>query len=94
MANIYPSNSRPKIAGRCLSRRFLPTAYQTLADATEVSYQVNAPYTPGCERGLRYDDPLLDIHWPLPLSLISPKDKHWPAFQFRAFLIKLCHYHG
>jgi dTDP-4-dehydrorhamnose 3,5-epimerase len=54
--------------------------YQTLADSTEVTYQVNAAYAPGCERGVRYDDPALRIHWPLPISLISPKDKDWPSF--------------
>jgi dTDP-4-dehydrorhamnose 3,5-epimerase len=54
--------------------------YQTLVDSTEVTYHVNAAYAPGCERGLRYDDPALGIHWPLPVSLISPKDKNWPSF--------------
>jgi dTDP-4-dehydrorhamnose 3,5-epimerase len=55
--------------------------YQTLTDATEVTYNVNAVYAPTCERGLRHDDPELGIHWPLPVSLISPKDRKWPAFK-------------
>jgi len=54
--------------------------YQTLMDSTEVTYQVNAVYAPACERGLRHDDPALGIRWPLPVSLISPKDQKWPAF--------------
>jgi dTDP-4-dehydrorhamnose 3,5-epimerase len=54
--------------------------YQTLMDSTEVTYQVNAPYAPNCERGLRHDDPELGIHWPLPVGLISPKDRSWPPF--------------
>jgi dTDP-4-dehydrorhamnose 3,5-epimerase len=55
--------------------------YQTLADSTEVTYQVNAAYAPGSERGLRYDDPELGIRWPLPVAVISPRDKNWPLFE-------------
>ena len=51
--------------------------YQTLTTETEVVYQVSEFYTPGYERGLRYDDPVLDIEWPLPVSEISEKDATW-----------------
>jgi dTDP-4-dehydrorhamnose 3,5-epimerase len=54
--------------------------YQTLVDSTEVTYQVDTAYAPTCERGLRHDDPALGIHWPLPVTLMSPKDRKWPAF--------------
>jgi dTDP-4-dehydrorhamnose 3,5-epimerase len=51
--------------------------YQTLTDKAEVIYQVGEFYTPGYERGLRYNDPALDIEWPLPVSEISEKDANW-----------------
>jgi dTDP-4-dehydrorhamnose 3,5-epimerase len=54
------------------------TGYQTLADNTEVAYQVSEFYTPETERGLRHDDPALGIRWPLPVSEISDKDRSWP----------------
>jgi dTDP-4-dehydrorhamnose 3,5-epimerase len=57
--------------------------YQTLVDETEVTYQVNTPYAPGTERGLRHDDPGLGIKWPVAVTLMSPKDKKWPAFEGR-----------
>ena len=38
-------------------------------------------YTPGCERGLRYDDPVLGIEWPLPVTVISDKDGAWPLLE-------------
>jgi dTDP-4-dehydrorhamnose 3,5-epimerase len=52
--------------------------YLTLVDGAEVSYQVGEMYTPGAERGLRYDDPALAIRWPIPVAVISPKDESWP----------------
>jgi dTDP-4-dehydrorhamnose 3,5-epimerase len=54
--------------------------YQTLTDDTEVIYQVSEMYTPGSERGIRYDDPAFGISWPLPVSVISEKDAAWPRF--------------
>ena len=52
--------------------------YQTLVDGAEVAYQVSEAYTPGTERGLRYDDPALGLSWPLPVTTISAKDASWP----------------
>lgn len=53
-------------------------AYLTLVDGTETLYQVSTPYTPGAERGLRWDDPALGIEWPIPVEHISAKDASWP----------------
>jgi dTDP-4-dehydrorhamnose 3,5-epimerase len=54
--------------------------FQTLEDETEVAYQVSEFYAPGQERGIRHDDPALAIEWPLPVSVISEKDRSWPPF--------------
>src|SRR5881394_3660562 len=51
--------------------------YQVLRDNTETSYQVGEFYTPGCEGGLMYDDPDLALKWPLPVAVISEKDRAW-----------------
>ena len=51
--------------------------YQVLRDKTETSYQVGEFYTPGSEGGLMYNDPRLGLKWPLPVSVISDKDKGW-----------------
>jgi dTDP-4-dehydrorhamnose 3,5-epimerase len=55
--------------------------YQTLVDHAEVLYQVSERYTPGQERGLRHDDPLLGLDWPLPVTRISDKDASWPLLE-------------
>jgi dTDP-4-dehydrorhamnose 3,5-epimerase len=52
--------------------------YLTLTDGAEVTYQVSAAYTPGVERGLRYDDPALNLPWPIDMQVISDKDANWP----------------
>lgn len=54
--------------------------FQTLADDTEITYQVTQFYTPGSERGIRFDDSTFDIQWPLEATVISDKDKTWPDF--------------
>lgn len=55
--------------------------YQALTDDAEVVYQVGEFYTPGYERGLRYDDPAFNIQWPLPVTVISEKDAAWKPFE-------------
>jgi dTDP-4-dehydrorhamnose 3,5-epimerase len=51
--------------------------YQTLEDDTDTSYSVGEFYAPGTEGGLLYNDPRLGLDWPLPVSVISDKDKVW-----------------
>ena len=52
--------------------------FQTLEDDSEVMYLVSGFYTPECERGLRFNDPALNIQWPVPVEHISDKDRQWP----------------
>ena len=52
--------------------------FQTLEDGTEVFYQMSEFHAPNLAAGLRYEDPRLGINWPLPMTVISDKDKFWP----------------
>ncbi len=61
-------------------RRFAH-GYQTLEDATEVSYLTGEYYAPETEGGLRWSDPRLRITWPLVPVGISAKDAAWPLVQ-------------
>lgn len=54
--------------------------FVTMADNTEATYQVSQFYTPGAERGIRYDDPALGIEWPTAVTVISDKDRNWADF--------------
>jgi dTDP-4-dehydrorhamnose 3,5-epimerase len=51
--------------------------YQALADETETSYQVGEFYAPSSESGLSPFDPRLKLDWPLPVTVMSPKDAAW-----------------
>jgi len=63
----------------------LAHGYQTLTDNTEVFYQVSEFYDPEYERGLRWDDPIIEIKWPEETPvLISIKDRNWPDFFYES----------
>jgi dTDP-4-dehydrorhamnose 3,5-epimerase len=51
--------------------------YQTLADDTEIFYQMSESYHPESARGLRWDDPRLGIEWPLEVAVISKRDQEY-----------------
>jgi len=55
--------------------------FQTLADHTEVTYMVSQFYTPGSERGIRWNDPAFGIQWPANVQVISSKDANWDDYQ-------------
>jgi len=54
--------------------------YQSLTDGSEVMYMVTQFYTPGAERGLRWNDPAFGIPWPVGDPILSPKDAVAPDF--------------
>jgi dTDP-4-dehydrorhamnose 3,5-epimerase len=53
----------------------------TLEDKTEVTYQMSEIYTPGVDKGIRWDDPAFAIEWPVTVSKISEKDQNWTDFK-------------
>lgn len=52
--------------------------FQTLADDTEVFYQMSEFYHPECALGVRWDDPAFGIEWPLAEPIVSDKDLSYP----------------
>ncbi|AJM91281.1 dTDP-4-dehydrorhamnose 3,5-epimerase [Nitrosopumilus piranensis] len=49
--------------------------FQTLEDNTELFYQMSHEYVPQSSNGIRWNDPKLNICWPLTPTIISEKDK-------------------
>jgi dTDP-4-dehydrorhamnose 3,5-epimerase len=57
--------------------------YMTLADNTEMNYHTSQFYSPEAAFGVRYDDPVLAIQWPLVATLVSEQDRNWPLIEER-----------
>jgi dTDP-4-dehydrorhamnose 3,5-epimerase len=64
---------------------YIPTGFahgfQTLQDDTEVLYQMSQFFHPECSRGIRWNDPAIQVRWPLEISCISPRDRDYRDFR-------------
>ena len=54
--------------------------FQTLSDDVIVNYLISERYAPSFAAGIRYNDAMFKITWPLPISVISEKDTQWRNF--------------
>lgn len=55
--------------------------FQTLADRSEVFYQMEAFFAPQSARGVRWNDPAFGIEWPpATRRILSDRDANWPDF--------------
>ncbi|MDQ0216410.1 dTDP-4-dehydrorhamnose 3,5-epimerase [Oikeobacillus pervagus] len=53
----------------------------TLTDHCELMYKVDNFYSPNHEAGILYDDPILNIDWPVSNPILSKKDSRLPLFE-------------
>jgi dTDP-4-dehydrorhamnose 3,5-epimerase len=54
--------------------------FQTLEDRTEVLYQISEFHHPEWARGVRWNDPMFGIFWPVNVEIISVGDQQYPDF--------------
>ncbi len=52
--------------------------FLTLEDNSEVFYQMSEFYVPEAARGIRWNDPALNLHLPAPITVISDRDLNYP----------------
>jgi dTDP-4-dehydrorhamnose 3,5-epimerase len=52
--------------------------FLTLSEEAEVQYKVDNDYAPDQEAGLIWNDPEVDIDWPVENPKLSEKDRKWP----------------
>ena len=68
---------------------FIPVGFAhgfcVLSELADVQYKCSAEYQPGSERGIRWDDPQLNIPWPVRQPLLSDKDRQLPPFDRAEF---------
>lgn len=53
-------------------------AYLTLVPNVEILYKVDEYYSPEYDRSIRWDDPDINIDWPIKNPILSEKDKNAP----------------
>lgn len=70
-----------QLGNQILIPRGYAHGFLTLEPDTEVQYKVTAPYDPGSDRAIRFDDPAIAIDWPLggDALTLSPKDRAAPS---------------
>lgn len=56
----------------------LAHGFQTLADDTEVFYQMTDMYAPDLADGVRWNDPAFGIDWPVADPILSERDAAYP----------------
>ena len=52
--------------------------FQTLRDDSEVFYMMSETYHPEAAAGIRWNDAMLNVSWPLQNPIVSPKDMAYP----------------
>ena len=55
--------------------------FQTLADNTEIFYQMSQFYSPDHSAGVRWNDPAFGIKWPNDTRIILERDMNYPDFE-------------
>ena len=55
--------------------------FVVLSDVAEVIYKVDNIYAPEYESGLIWNDPDVNIQWPIEDPIVSPKDQKWPTLR-------------
>jgi len=49
--------------------------FQALTDPADVSYRIDRPHDPSRDVSIAFDDPELAIPWPMPVALMSARDR-------------------
>jgi dTDP-4-dehydrorhamnose 3,5-epimerase len=59
---------------------------QSLADNSELLYQMTDFYAPELSTGYRFNDTTLGVQWPRPVTEISDRDRDAPAFETELYV--------
>jgi dTDP-4-dehydrorhamnose 3,5-epimerase len=52
-----------------------------LSEEAHVMYKVSSPYQPAYEKGFRWNDPDVNITWPIESPIVSDRDQNCPFFK-------------
>ena len=52
-----------------------------VSDEAEIAYMTTEEYAPECEAGICWNDPQLNIRWPIDKPQLSGRDRNWPGLK-------------
>lgn len=78
MVELSEDNHRQLFIPRGFAHGFL-----VLSDVAVFTYRVDNAYAPQSEACIRYDDPTLDIRWPIDQQWVKTSDKDLKGVQFK-----------
>jgi dTDP-4-dehydrorhamnose 3,5-epimerase len=67
--------------------KFFAHGFLTLADDSQVFYQMTQYHNPDCARGFRYNDPAFNISMPYEIKVVGERDKTYPDFNYDQLFI-------
>lgn len=71
---------------------FIPVGFAhgfcVLSEEAHVMYKVSTPYEAKFEKGFRWDDPTIQIKWPIEQPLVSERDQQAPFFNQMESLVE------
>lgn len=77
-AILTPENGQSMIVPEGFGHAFI-----TLEPNSTAVYVISSVYAPEHESGLRFDDPMLKIKWPIEPTVVSEKDNDWGLLEHR-----------
>ena len=75
---LRPDNGKSLIVPEGFGHAFI-----TLEPNSTAVYVISSVYASEHESGLLYDDPMLNIDWPILPTVISDKDRNWGMLEDR-----------
>lgn len=79
----YRNQEYFELSGRTQISLYVPAGcahgFQALTDPADVSYRIDRPHDPSEDVSIAFDDPELAIPWPVPITLLSERDKQAPT---------------
>jgi dTDP-4-dehydrorhamnose 3,5-epimerase len=71
---------------------YIPPGYahgfQALTEPADISYRIDRPHNPAEDLTIAYDDPSLGIRWPLPVTIMSARDRIAPGLAHLAHALE------
>jgi dTDP-4-dehydrorhamnose 3,5-epimerase len=81
-SSTYGNRAFFELSGQTQVTLYVPAGcahgFQAMTDPADVSYRIDRPHDPAEDVTIAFDDPDLDIPWPLPPGLMSERDRTAP----------------